>query len=73
MRNSINYSKIFKEIHQADISAGQEIRSSDRSKTFNDGWGYLFDKGGLVLSDPNFIRFLDSRGENYFDVDETMG
>lgn len=71
MRNSINYSKIFKEIHQADISAGQEIRSSDRSKTFNDGWGYLFDKGGLVLSDPNFIRFLDSRGENYFDVDET--
>lgn len=71
MRNSLNYSHTFNDAHQVDVLVGQEIRSSNRSKTFNDGWGYLFDKGGLVLSDPNFIRFLDSRGEDYFEVRET--
>ncbi len=71
MRNSLNYSNKFNNVHQVDILLGQEIRSSNRSRTFNDGWGYLFNKGGLVLSDPNFIRFLDSRGEDYFEVEET--
>lgn len=71
MRNTLNYSHIFKDIHQVDVLIGQEVRSSDRGRTYNEGWGYLFNKGGLILTDPNFIRFLDSRGENYFDVDDT--
>lgn len=71
MRNSLNYSHVFNSLHQVDVLLGQEIRSSNRSREFNDGWGYLFKKGGLVLSDPNFIRFLDSRGQDYFEVEET--
>jgi len=71
MRNTLNYSTRFGENHQVDVLVGQEVRSSDRTKEYNEGWGYLFDKGGLVLSDPNFIRYLDSRGDDYFSVDET--
>ncbi|MDB4290239.1 SusC/RagA family TonB-linked outer membrane protein, partial [Flavobacteriaceae bacterium] len=71
MRNQFDYSKTFGDFHTVSASLAQEIRSSERITEKNDGWGYLFDKGGLILSDPNFIRFLDSRGEEYFDVEET--
>ena len=71
MRNQLDYSKTFGGLHTVSALLAQEIRSSERVTEKNDGWGYLFDKGGLILSDPNFIRFLDSRGEEYFDVDET--
>ncbi|MEP1488010.1 MAG: SusC/RagA family TonB-linked outer membrane protein [Algibacter sp.] len=71
MRNQFDYSHTFGDKHIVSALLAQEIRSSDRVQEKNDGWGYLFDKGGLILSDPNFIRFLDSRGEEYFDVEET--
>lgn len=71
MRNSLNYSKTFNDVNRVDVLLGQEVRSSKRTREFNDGWGYVFDKGGLILSDPNFIRFLDSRGLDYFEVEET--
>ncbi|GAA4234321.1 SusC/RagA family TonB-linked outer membrane protein [Postechiella marina] len=71
MRNQFDYSHTFNNVHTVSALLAQEIRSSDRVQEKNDGWGYMFDKGGLILSDPNFIRFLDSRGEEYFDVEET--
>ncbi|WP_165605789.1 SusC/RagA family TonB-linked outer membrane protein [Flavivirga aquatica] len=71
MRNQFDYSRTFGDSHTVSALLAQEVRSSDRVQEKNDGWGYLFDKGGLILSDPNFIRFLDSRGEEYFDVEET--
>jgi TonB-linked SusC/RagA family outer membrane protein len=71
MRNQLDYSKTFGDLHTVSALLAQEIRSSERITEQNDGWGYMFDKGGLILSDPNFIRFLDSRGEEYFEVTET--
>lgn len=71
MRNQFDYSHTFKDKHTVSALLAQEIRSSDRLQERNEGWGYLFDKGGLVLTDPNFIRFLDGRGIEYFEVEET--
>ncbi len=71
MRNQLDYSHTFGDLHTVSASLAQEVRSSDRTKERNDGWGYMFNKGGLILSDPNFIRFLDSRGEEYFNVEDT--
>jgi TonB-linked SusC/RagA family outer membrane protein len=71
MRNSLEYSHTFNDVHAVNTLFGQEIRSSNRTKENYEGWGYSFDKGGLVLSDPNFIRFLDSRGQDYFEIEET--
>ncbi|WP_162623349.1 SusC/RagA family TonB-linked outer membrane protein [Confluentibacter sediminis] len=71
MRNQFDYSKVFSDVHTVSALLAQEITYSNRSYEKYDGWGYLFDKGGLVISDPNFIRFLDSRGEDYFGVNDT--
>jgi TonB-linked SusC/RagA family outer membrane protein len=71
MRNSLEYSHTFNDVHNVNALFGQEIRSSNRTRENYEGWGYSFDKGGLVLSDPNFIKFLDSKGLDYFRVEET--
>lgn len=71
MRNTFSYSKIFDQKHEVSAIAGQEIRYSDRSKEYFEGWGYFFDKGGLSLPDPDFIRYLDQRDEKYFTINNT--
>lgn len=71
VRNSLSYQKNFNSKHDVNALFGQEICSNDRTENYFEGWGFVFDKGGLVLSDPNFIKFLDSRGEDYFKVKNT--
>ena len=71
VRNTLEYSPKLNENHLVNVLAGQEIRYNDRSEYYLEGWGYVFDKGGLVLSDPDFIKFLDARGENYFRIEDT--
>lgn len=71
MRNTLEYSPKISEDHFFNVLIGQEIRYNDRSRYYIEGWGYMFDKGGLVLTDPSFIRYLDARGINYFSVDDT--
>ncbi|WP_067148162.1 SusC/RagA family TonB-linked outer membrane protein [Pseudotamlana agarivorans] len=70
-RNQFDYSHTFNDIHTVSALLAQELTYSNRSTQKNDGWGYMFDKGGLILSDPNFIRYLDSRGLDYFSALET--
>lgn len=72
MRNTLEFSDTFNDIHNLSVFVAQEIGSVKRTKEYFDGWGYVFDKGGLILSDPNFIRYLDSRGLDYFEVEETL-
>ncbi len=70
-RFSVNYNPMIHEDHAINLLVGQELRYTDRTDDYNEGWGYVFDKGGLVLSDPDFIKYLDSRGEDYFRYQET--
>ncbi len=65
-RVSGNYSPIFRKNHALNFLFGGEIRSADRTTDYNEGWGYIFDQGGLIVSHPDLIKFLDQRGENYF-------
>lgn len=71
IRTQLDYSKTFKGAHTVTALLAQEITNNERTNQTNDGWGYLFDKGGLVLSDPNFIRYLDERGLDYFSANES--
>ncbi|WP_101261584.1 SusC/RagA family TonB-linked outer membrane protein [Labilibaculum filiforme] len=73
MRNSLDYSLSIDDTHNFNFLLGQEIRYNDRVKSYNEGWGYMYDKGGLIVSDPNFIRYLDARGDDYFSRTPTQG
>lgn len=71
IRNTLDYSKTINDIHLISLFAGQEIRVNDRKSEYSQGWGYLYDKGGLVLADPNFLRYLDLNGDEYYSVSPT--
>ena len=71
MKNALNYSPKMGADHNVALLLGQEVRYTDRGQDYFEGWGYVFEKGGLIISDPNFIRYLDDRGEDYFDVEDT--
>jgi hypothetical protein len=40
-------------------------------KVYSEGWGYLYDKGGLILADPDFLRYLEYSGDEYYSVTPT--
>lgn len=72
IRNIIDYNpELNNEDHVVTFSLGQEVRYVDRSKDYLEGWGYIFEKGGLILSAPDFIRYLDARGQDYFSHKDT--
>jgi TonB-linked SusC/RagA family outer membrane protein len=71
VRSSLSYNPRFSDDHLLSFMLGQELRYNDRSYDYFEGWGYVFEKGGLILSDPNFIKYLDSRGEDYYKSTET--
>lgn len=71
LRSTFDYSNTFNDSHLLSLFAGQEIRINDREKVYHQGWGYLYDKGGLILADPNFLRYLDVNGDEYFTVTPT--
>jgi len=66
-RNTIDYTKRFKDdLHGIRIYAGQEYRYTDRSTSSNTGYGYQFDRGGTVFTDPDILRKAILEGNDYF-------
>lgn len=73
IRNSFDWSFTKDDNHMFNVMLGHEIRYNDRVKNYSEGWGYLFNKGGLVISHPDFVKFLDARGSDYFSRKLTRG
>lgn len=71
IRNQIDWKIKYDQIHSAQLLLGQEIRSTNRSETHNEEWGYLFNNGGITLTDPNVERYLRFRDqEKYYKYKE---
>ncbi|WP_205513743.1 SusC/RagA family TonB-linked outer membrane protein [Longitalea arenae] len=62
-RNSLTYSKIFKEKHTINILAGQQVKYADRQNFSNTGYGYQYENGGTPFTD---FRILKQNIENNF-------
>lgn len=71
-RNTLDYTKRYKdEAHGLRLYGGQEFRFTDRTSSFNTGYGYQFDRGGTVFTDPDILRKTILEGNNYFGSEET--
>ena len=71
-RNTLDWTKRFKEdLHGLRIYGGQEYRYTDRSESSNTGYGYQFDRGGTVFTDPDILKKAILDGNPYFSVLET--
>ena len=70
-RNTIDYEKQYNDVHGLRIYAGQEYRYTDRSQSFNTGYGYQFSRGGTVFTDPDILKKVILEGDNYFGASDT--
>lgn len=70
-RATVDYSPITTDMHALNIFAGFEINNLDRKARANDGWGYLWDKGGVVVTHPDVMKYLKQLGEVYYAYGES--
>lgn len=71
-RNTLDYTTRFKDdLHGLRLYAGQEYRHTDRSSSSNTGYGYQFDRGGTVFTDPDILKKVILEGNDYFSSQET--
>ncbi|MGC1205906.1 MAG: SusC/RagA family TonB-linked outer membrane protein [Flavobacteriaceae bacterium] len=70
-RNALEFSKTFNDVHGLNIYTSQEYRHADRSQYSNTGYGYQFNSGGTVFTDPDILRKVILEGNDYFSSQET--
>ncbi|WP_338359146.1 SusC/RagA family TonB-linked outer membrane protein [Yeosuana marina] len=71
-RNTLDFTKRFNnDLHGIRIYGGQEYRYTDRAQSSNTGYGYQFDRGGTVFTDPDILKKVILEGNPYFSASET--
>lgn len=65
-RTTADYSPKLGIDHTMNIFAGFECNIVNRYINANDGWGYLWNKGGVITTHPDVMKYLSSQGESYF-------
>lgn len=50
--------------------AGFEMNMVNRKNRENDGWGYIWDRGGVTVTHPDLMKYLKSQGQDYFGYSE---
>lgn len=65
-RATADYSPKISLDHVVNFFAGLEINKVERQTRANDGWGYLWDRGGVVVTHPDLTNYLNKQGEVYY-------
>lgn len=60
------YNKVFKDKHNVNALVGQEIRYSDRTSSYNRGYGYQWGKGGTPFVDYRILKQILESGFQYY-------
>ena len=69
LRNSLEFSERFNDVHQLRVYGFSELRYADRQFTDFNGYGYQFDKGGIPYLDPNFVKMIVEGNSNYYSME----
>lgn len=71
LRNSLQYDKTFNDVHNLNVYLNQEYRQADRTSSSFTGYGYQFDRGGAIFTDPDILRKIILEGDDYFFAQDT--
>ncbi len=69
VRNQIDYNHKFGK-HNVRGFIGQEIKFSNRQNSWNNGYGYQYDKGGVPFTDYRIIKMLLQNNYDYFGMSQ---
>lgn len=71
VRATADYSPKLRMNHLMNIFAGFELNSVNRKSRGHDGWGYLWDKGGVTSTHPDVMDYLSQQGDVYYAYGES--
>lgn len=63
IRNIIDWNLKSDQDHIVKLLFGQEIRYTNRKETHNEIWGYLYDQGGISITNPMVAKYLKFRDQ----------
>ncbi len=66
-----NYNKAFNEIHLTNFLLGSEIKSTDRTNSFSNGYGYQWNRGGTAFTDYRILKMMLEGDFAYFGLNDT--
>ncbi|WP_232516354.1 SusC/RagA family TonB-linked outer membrane protein [Chitinophaga caeni] len=66
IRNQLEWKKEINRKHYLGAFAGQEIKYTNRKNSFNNGYGYQYDKGGVPFTDYRIIKMMLEGNYSYF-------
>ncbi|WP_101310510.1 SusC/RagA family TonB-linked outer membrane protein [Labilibaculum manganireducens] len=58
VRNSLSWNSSIDDTHIMSFLLGQEVKYTDRKEIVNDGWGILYDRGGLYKEHKDLSKYL---------------
>ena len=70
-RGTVNWNKMFNDIHLINLFGGVEINSIDRSQTNFQGWGLQYNNGLTPYYIYEYFKKGIENGEQYFALDNT--
>lgn len=68
-RHTLQYNTKFLTDHRVNVFVGQDIRFADRQSSYNNGYGYQYDKGGVPFTDYRIVKQMLEGNYNYFGMD----
>ncbi|HVG14151.1 MAG TPA: SusC/RagA family TonB-linked outer membrane protein [Chitinophagaceae bacterium] len=66
VRNSLTFNKTYADVHQVQVLAGQEIKYTDRQNSFNTGFGYQYENGGVPFVDYRIMKQFIENSLQYY-------
>ncbi len=68
VRNTVDWSTTFNNVHSINLLAAQELKYTDRATRRTDGIGVVYENGGIVNTDPLMIDFLNRQGIQIYEM-----
>ncbi|GAA6258061.1 hypothetical protein F070042J6_39130 [Bacteroides sp. f07] len=70
-RATLSWNKVFKEDHITNFFAGTEINSTDRNRSYSQGWGMQYGMGEIPYYVYQYFKKGIENGNSYFSLNRT--
>ena len=66
-RGTVQYNKVIQDgKHIINLFGGMESNKTDKNQVDFEGWGFIYDEGGLPAMDPSLFKQMKEEGRTYY-------
>lgn len=69
-RGIANYNELFTDLHNVNVLVGTEMKYTNRTNSFSNGYGYQWERGGIPFVDYRILQQMLDGGFQYYGMSE---